>query len=88
VHLVPTGANRHDASLLAATLTGLDQGYAGGPTRALLDELGLEGAIARKGVPAPRQAGSHWTVERVMGEKGERRRTGGPRLRCPETATG
>ncbi|HEY8685895.1 MAG TPA: IS5 family transposase [Chloroflexota bacterium] len=81
LHLVPAGANRHDAPLLPATLTGLekvaaltdavpgsvhlDQGYAGGPTRALLEELGLDGTIARKGVPAPRQAGSRWTVERT-----------------------
>lgn len=81
LHLVPAGANRHDAPLLAATLAGLDkaatltaaepgtvhldQGYAGGPTQALLDELGLEGAIARKGVAAPQQAGHRWTVERT-----------------------
>lgn len=79
--VVPAGANRHDAPLLPATLAGLekvaaltdaeagtihlDQGYAGSPTRALLDELGLDGAIARKGVPAPRQAGCRWTVERT-----------------------
>jgi len=79
--VVPAGANRHDAPLLPATLAGLDtvatltdaepgtihlaQGYAGSPTRALLDELGLDGAIARKGVPAPRQASSRWTVERT-----------------------
>ena len=79
--VVPAGANRHDAPLLAPTLAGLervaalteaepgmihlDQGYAGEPTRALLQELGLEGAIARKGVPAPRQAGTRWTVERT-----------------------
>jgi transposase len=81
LHVVPAGANRHDAPLLAATLTGLekvaaltaaepgtihlDRGYDGDPTRALLDELGLEGDIARKGVPAPQQAGSRWTVERT-----------------------
>jgi IS5 family transposase len=81
LHLVPAGANRHDAPLLPATLAGLekvdqlteaepgtvhlDRGYDGGPTRALLDELGLDGDIARKGVPAPRQAGSRWTVERT-----------------------
>ncbi|MBV9281041.1 MAG: IS5 family transposase [Chloroflexi bacterium] len=81
LHLVPAGANRHDAPLLAATLAGLeevaaltdaepgtvhlDRGYDGMPTRALLDELGLEGDIARKGVPAPRQAGSRSTVERT-----------------------
>jgi Transposase DDE domain len=81
LHVVPAGANRHDAPLLPATLAGLekvvvltdaepgtlhlDQGYAGAPTRALLDEVGLDGVIARKGVPAPRQAGSRWTIERT-----------------------
>ncbi len=72
LHLVPAGANRHDAPLLAATLTDaepgtvhLDQGYSGGPTRTLLDQLGLDGVIARKGVPAPRQVGNRWTVERT-----------------------
>ena len=81
LHVVPAGANRHDAPVLPATLAGLekvegltdaapgtlhlDQGYDGGPTRALLDDLGLQGVIARKGVPAPRQAGSRWTVERT-----------------------
>lgn len=81
LRLVPAGANRHDAPLLPVTLAGLEKvvaltatepgtlhldcGYDGGPTRALLAELGLEGDIARKGVPAPRQAGSRWTVERT-----------------------
>lgn len=81
LHLVSAGANRHDAPLLPATLAGLDkvggltaaepgtihldQGYAGTPTRALLDELSLQGTIARKGVSALRQAGSRWTVERT-----------------------
>jgi transposase len=81
LHVVPAGANRHDAPLLPATLAGLDkvatltdaapgsiqldQGYAGGPTRALLAERGLDGAIAPKAVPAPRQAGTRWTVERT-----------------------
>jgi DDE family transposase len=79
--VVPAGANRHDARLLAPTLAGvgkaaaltddepgtvhLDQGYAGKPTRALLEEVGLDGVIARTGVPAPRQAGMRWTVERT-----------------------
>jgi transposase len=79
--VVPAGANRHDAPLLPATLAGLetiaaltnaepgtihlDQAYAGAPTRALLEGLGLDGAIARKGVPAPRQAGNRWRVERT-----------------------
>ena len=31
----------------------LDRGYDSRPTRALLDALGFDGAIARKGVPAP-----------------------------------
>ena len=43
----------------------LDRGYDGRPTRALLDALGFDGAIARKGVPAPVQAGSRWVVERT-----------------------
>jgi hypothetical protein len=81
LHLVPAGANRHDAPVLPATLAGLDKvgeltaqepgtlhldrGYDGSPTRALLDDLGLEGDLARKGVAAPKQAGSRWTVERT-----------------------
>ena len=79
LHLVAAGANRHDAPLLAPTLAGLDKldrlpdrptvhldrGYDGGPTRALLEALGFDGAVARKGVPAPVQAGSRWVVERT-----------------------
>jgi hypothetical protein len=79
LHLVAAGANRHDAPLLEPTLAGLDKldglpddvtvhldrAYNGGPTRALLDALGFEGAIARKGIPAPVQAGSRWVVERT-----------------------
>ena len=79
LHLVAAGANRHDAPLLAPTLAGLDKldglpddvtvhldrGYDGRPTRALLDTLGFAGAIARKGIPAPVQAGSRWVVERT-----------------------
>ncbi len=79
LHLVSAGANRHDAPLLGPTLAGLekltrgaetstvhlDRGYAGAPTPALLADLGFEGVIARKGVPAPIQAGSRWTVERT-----------------------
>jgi hypothetical protein len=33
--------------------------------RQLLDELGFDGAIARKGIPAPIQAGTRWVVERT-----------------------
>jgi hypothetical protein len=79
LHLVAAGANRHDSPLLGPTLAGLDKldrcperstvqldrGYDNGPTRALLDTLGLDGAIARKGVPAPVQAGARWVVERA-----------------------
>ena len=79
LHVVSAGANRHDAPLLAPTLAGLDKldrppdkptvhldrGYDGGPTRALLAALGFDGAIARKGVPAPVQAGARWVVERT-----------------------
>ena len=81
LHVVAAGANRPDAPLLAPTLAGLDKlapitaaepgtvhldrAYDSRPTRALLDGLGLTGSIARKGVPAPLQAGSRWTVERT-----------------------
>jgi hypothetical protein len=81
IHVVSAPANRHDSPLLAPTLAGLDKlapitaaepgtvhldrGYDNGPARALLARLGLEGEIARKGVPAPVQAGSRWTVERT-----------------------
>jgi transposase len=79
LQLVTAGANRHDAPLLEATLAGLnkldwlpdkptihlDRAYDGRPTRALLDALGFDGAIARKGVPAPVQAGARWVVERT-----------------------
>ena len=79
--MVAAGANRHDAVLLEPTLVGLekrapmtaaepgvvhlDRGYDSGPTRALLHAVGLDGMIARKGAPAPRQAGYRWTVERT-----------------------
>jgi transposase len=80
LHLVSAGANRHDAPLLAPTLAGLtakldglpdeatvhlDRAFDGAPTRALLAEFGFAGAIARKGVPAPIQAGARWVVERT-----------------------
>lgn len=73
--------NRHDSPLLAPTLAAaerqldgflpedrtchLDRGYDSAVTRQLLDELGFDGAIARKGVPAPVQAGTRWVVERT-----------------------
>lgn len=79
LHVVSAGANRHDAPLLEPTLRGvtklgpdpdsttvhLDRGYDSAPTRALLEHFGFEGTIARKGVPAPLQAGQRWVVERT-----------------------
>jgi hypothetical protein len=80
LHVVAAPANRHDSPLLGPTLAGvdkldrdvppdatvhLDRAYDNGPSRALLDALGLDGAIARKGVPAPVQAGARWVVERT-----------------------
>ena len=79
--IVSAGANRHDSPLLAPTLAAaraqldgvlpgdrtchLDAGYDSTVTRQLLDELGFHGHIARKGVPAPLQAGTRWVVERT-----------------------
>ena len=79
LHLVSAGANRHDAPLLRPTLAGLarldelpdeiavhlDAAYTGAPTATLLAEFGFVGVIARKGVPAPVQAGTRWVVERT-----------------------
>ena len=78
--VVSAGANRHDSPLLGPTLQAatdqvgshwpadvrvhLDAGYDSGVTRTLLDGLGLTGEIARKGIPAPVQAGNRWVVER------------------------
>ncbi len=80
LHVVSAGANCHDSPLLKPTLEGLsklgplpeditahlDRGYASAKTRALLAELGFTGDIARKGVPAPLQAGKRWVVERTQ----------------------
>lgn len=78
--VVSAGADRNDSPLLAPTLeqarqqvgalpadvtVHLDAGYDSGVTRTLLDALGFAGEIARKGVPAPVQAGKRWTVERL-----------------------
>ncbi len=77
--LVAAGANCHDSPLLEATLAGLDgwgadpaqttvhldRGYDSGMTRALLDAVGVDGVIARKGLPAPVQVGKRWVVERT-----------------------
>ena len=78
--IASAGANRHDSPLLAPTLAAactqlgpmpegptvhLDAAYDSGPTRELLTELGFDGDIARKGIPAPIQAGRRWVVERT-----------------------
>lgn len=79
--IASAGANRHDSPLLAPTLQAaagqlggvlpddrtchLDAGYDSQPTRQLLDELGFDGQIARKGLPAPIQASKRWPVERT-----------------------
>lgn len=80
LHLVAAGANRHDAPLLEPTLAGLDRldllpaaitahldrGYDSGVTRTLLASLAITGEIARKGIPAPLQAGKRWVIERTQ----------------------
>lgn len=80
LHLVAAGANRHDAPLLGPSLEApaacgyllpastvhLDRGYAGKGTVAVLDDQGLVGVIAQKGLPAPLQVGRRWVVERTQ----------------------
>jgi len=79
--LAAAGAHRHDSPLLAPTLAAatrqlagllpdqrtchLDAGYDSRPTRQLLGELGFDSQIARRGTPAPLQAGRRWPVERT-----------------------
>jgi transposase len=78
--LVATRANRNDSPLLGPTLHAaitqvgampaqitahLDRGYDNASTRRLLATLGFRSEIARKGVPAPVQAGRRWVVERT-----------------------
>ncbi|EST18926.1 hypothetical protein M878_44225 [Streptomyces roseochromogenus subsp. oscitans DS 12.976] len=70
--MVAAGADRHDSPLLVPTLEAakeqvdvdLDRGYDSDKTRAALPEFGFTGEIARKGLPAPIQAGKCWVVER------------------------
>jgi hypothetical protein len=78
--IVSAGANRHDSPLLEPTLAAaqaqvgpmpeqvtshLDAGYDSDVTRDLLAQLGFDGEISRKGVPAPIQVGKRWVVERT-----------------------
>ncbi|WP_329466733.1 IS5 family transposase [Streptomyces sp. NBC_01431] len=90
--IVSDGANRHDSPLLGPTLDAaqaqvgampetvninLDRGYDSAKSRALIAELGFTAEIARKGVPAPIQAGKRWVVERThswMNDYGKLRR--------------
>ncbi|MFJ5220168.1 IS5 family transposase [Streptomyces sp. NPDC088354] len=90
--IVADGANRHDSPLLGPTLeaakaqvgampmtvnVNLDRGYDSAKSRALVAELGFSAEIARKGVPAPIQAGKRWVVERThswMNDYGKLRR--------------
>ena len=74
-------ANRHDCPLLRDTFeqrsrqlrhhwpqqvtAHLDRGYGSSRTRDLLDEIGFDAQIARKGIPAPIQIGERWVVERT-----------------------
>jgi hypothetical protein len=54
-----------DAILPVGRTCRLDRGYDSTVTRQVLDELGFAGQIARKGIPAPIQAGTRWVVERT-----------------------
>ncbi|MCX4776139.1 IS5 family transposase [Streptomyces sp. NBC_01264] len=92
IGIVSAGANRHDSPLLGPTLeaakaqvgamptavnVNLDRGYDSTTSRALIAELGFTAEIARKGVPAPIQAGKRWVVERThswMNDYGKLRR--------------
>jgi hypothetical protein len=78
---VSAPANRHDSPLLVPTLqqrargsvgelpdlasVHLDRGYDSSLTRERLKELGSNAQIAKKGQPAPLQAGQRWVVEIV-----------------------
>jgi transposase len=76
---VPAPANHRDDGLLAATLNTLtvvgplperpmvylDAGYDYQPCRQVLADRGMIGQIARRGVPAPIQAGRRWVIERT-----------------------
>lgn len=76
--VVVAGANRHDSPLLEPTIgklarfgfdlpeqitVHLDAGYDSGKTRDLLDRLGCDYVISKKGTPL--QAGARWVVERT-----------------------
>ena len=58
--------DREVRDLPTSVLVHLDRAYDNTPARALLEAFGCDGAIARKGVPAPLQAGARWVVERTQ----------------------
>jgi hypothetical protein len=77
---VTAGASRNDSPLLVSTLehasesvgglpegasVHLDRGYDSFATRERLKERALNAEIAKKGQPAPLQAGKRWVVERT-----------------------
>jgi hypothetical protein len=90
--IVSDGANRHDSPLLGPALAAakeqagampeavninLDRGYDSTKSPVLIAELGFTAEIARKGVPAPIQAGKRWVIERThswMNDYGKLRR--------------
>ena len=89
--IVSDKANRHDSPLFGPTLdaaraqvgrpetvnVNLDRGYDSTKSRLPIAELGLTAEIARKGVPAPIQAGRRWVAERThswMNDYGKLRR--------------
>lgn len=62
----------------------LDAGYDYRPCREALEERGLRGEIAQRGIPAPIQVGRRWVVERAnswLNDFGKLRR-------CTETPPG
>jgi hypothetical protein len=104
--IASAGANRHDSPLPATALQAaarqldgrlpddrtchLDRGYDSTVTRELLTRLGFSGQIARKGVPAPVQAGTRWVVERThawMNGYGKLRRCAAAPSATPRSST-
>lgn len=57
-------AVKEQAGALPETVN-LDRGYGNSKSHALTAELGFTAETARKGVPAPIQAGKRWVVERM-----------------------
>ncbi len=79
--LVPTvaGLERWDRPMLGTTVH-LEAGYDSRGTPALLADRQLAGRIARRGAPAPVQAGRRWVIERTHAWMS----TFGRLRRCPD----